>query len=316
MRMRRPLNLLTHGLRAMRRASLGIAVVTPTVAVPVVLAIYLSSGITATEVCEISPSWDRTWESPAAREALLRESAASRARAAGVKFCSYRWDGAIPTVSIVGADPDLCHPLFRASLLVASTFGAVGYRDLHAKGGVAYIAAHASSSTAERGRRANASLLALAWASMVCLALAGVINVTHFNAAHNGCALGFYVTNSGHTWALWRMQRVAAHRTRRRLGDAPPSLAGRWCLQVDPKAHRPGSSSLKEWMAILWTMCFGGALVVLGQVFAPVSWATWFSSAAVLEWLATELVNTSVLIHYFDMRQLRLLEAKLSYGQP
>ena len=69
-------------------------------------------------------------------------------------------------------------------------------------------------------------------------------------------------------------------------------------------------------MVVLWTMCFGGALVVLGQTLAPVSWATWFSSASVLEWLVTELVNASVLIHYFDLHRLRRLEAKLSHGQP
>ncbi len=232
------------------------------------------------------------------------------ARNAGVPFCEYLWGGAIPTVSIVGASHPECHPLFMTILLIAAAFGYVGYSDLHKRGGVVALAAEGSC-----GKRADLVLLAmraLSNLSMTTLALAGVLNVGTYHVEHNWAAAGFYVTNVAHTLVLWRMQYVAARPIAARRASLSPaalervlSFEERWCL-------RARESTLKDTMCVLWAIGTVGAAYVLRLTFTNMVWQSWFSRAAILEWVTTELVNTSVFMHAADHYRLCRMKERLT----
>ena len=138
--------------------------------------------------------------------------------------------------------------------------------------------------------------------------LAGIDDPTD----HKAAAAGFYVTNIAHTLVLWRMQYVAARPIAARRASLSPaalervlSFEERWCL-------RARESTLKDTMCVLWAIGTVGAAYVLRLTFTNMVWQSWFSRAAILEWVTTELVNTSVFMHAADHYRLCRMKERLT----
>ena len=83
------------------------------------------------------------------------------------------------------------------------------------------------------------------------------------------------------------------------------SFEERWCL-------RARESTLKDTMCVLWAIGTVGAAYVLRLTFTNMVWQSWFSRAAILEWVTTELVNTSVFMHAADHYRLCRMKERLT----
>jgi len=261
-------------------SALFIAVLVPTICIPITLFVFLSGGHDCADVCTRMPR--RHWGSGlAVVHSHASTPGGQLAIARKVTYCEYVWRGAVPTISFTGAlFPE--YWIFSWSLLIAFAFGWVGYNELH-------------DHVRQQRRRMRPSPLfvderIMRWTargSMIALVCTALTSVAEFPEVHNLVAASFYLLSITHTSQYWAHQYVLA---------VPSTVSWRQAFELLRNAER------RHRLKALICCIFGGVTMSGPVVFSliPLRQLQRFYGP-VLEWLLTQLVNTAVILHAYDI---------------